>query len=353
MIESVKLKNFKGFHDFKLDGMTPIVLLSGKNNVGKTSFLESIFLFYDHKSPESFLKLNNFRNMTQNVASTSLWESLFFNQNVDESMRISLVEDGVETDLVYSADRNFIPSDNSMHPDVLNQFVSAAKSNYSLKYTMKRGFYEEFGHYTVSNAGIFSDSSMRNNAPAIDMKHCQFINEKISGSDVSILDWFGKAELAGEKESVLHNLKIIDPNIEDIRVITVSGQPTLYASVNGKFLPLKLCGDGINRLLYMILTIKENRDSIIFIDEIETGYHYSIYPQIWEVLAFIAEENNCQIIATTHSLECIFGAISGIGKAGKKEMFSYYRLEKTNDTVAHRFTYNKLEDALNMDLEVR
>ena len=43
----------------------------------------------------------------------------------------------------------------------------------------------------------------------------------------------------------------------------------------------------------------------ILIDEIETGFHYSMFDKLWEVIATTAKKNNCQIIATTHIYECM------------------------------------------------
>jgi AAA15 family ATPase/GTPase len=40
----ITINNFKAFYDFKIEGLTQINLISGKNNVGKTTFLESCYL---------------------------------------------------------------------------------------------------------------------------------------------------------------------------------------------------------------------------------------------------------------------------------------------------------------------
>lgn len=44
MIESIKFENFCGFESLELSDMRPITLISGKNNVGKSSVLEGVFL---------------------------------------------------------------------------------------------------------------------------------------------------------------------------------------------------------------------------------------------------------------------------------------------------------------------
>lgn len=353
MITSIRFENFKGFEQLELNDLTPIVLISGRNNAGKTSVLEGLFLYIDYKAADSFLKLNNFRGVIYPVTSNVIWESAFNNSDINKTMKITVVDDGVESALSYSVDKNYVPTDANVHPEVLNQFVVAAKNNYSLKYEFIQKDYEETGHLSISGAGILCNSSVKDNKAPIEMKHAQFINNMIASNDVTINDWFGKSELEGEKESVVDALRLIEPRLLDIRVISINGQPTLYANINGKLLPLKLCGDGINRLLYIILSIKENRDAVIFIDEIETGFHYSIYPKIWEIVAKVAKDNNCQIFATTHSIECIHGAVEGICEAGLKSSFSYYRLDRNGHTVSHRFSYDMLNRAISSDMEVR
>ncbi len=57
MIENIKLENFRGFKEIELTDLRRISLISGKNNSGKSSVLEGVFLFLDHLAPESFVKI--------------------------------------------------------------------------------------------------------------------------------------------------------------------------------------------------------------------------------------------------------------------------------------------------------
>ena len=76
--------------------------------------------------------------------------------------------------------------------------------------------------------------------------------------------------------------------------------------MRGRLLLLKMVGDGVNRLLSILLTIMRNPgpNAVLLIDEIETGFHYSVYGRLWEAVMNTARENRCQVIATTHSYEC-------------------------------------------------
>ena len=45
----------------------------------------------------------------------------------------------------------------------------------------------------------------------------------------------------------------------------------------------------------------------LLIDEIDTGLHYSIMGDLWEMVVEMARRNNVQVFATTHSLDCVRG----------------------------------------------
>ena len=64
MIQNIQFENFRGFRKMTLSDLRPVTLISGKNNVGKSSILEGIFLFFDHISPDSFMKISQFRGGT-------------------------------------------------------------------------------------------------------------------------------------------------------------------------------------------------------------------------------------------------------------------------------------------------
>ena len=70
MIERIAFDYFRGFEKLELLDIKPITLISGKNNAGKSSILEGIFLFLDHLAPESFTKINRFRDFIKWMCGT-------------------------------------------------------------------------------------------------------------------------------------------------------------------------------------------------------------------------------------------------------------------------------------------
>ena len=361
MIRSVSFQNFRGFKHLELPDLSPITLLSGKNNAGKSTVLEGIFLLVDYSDPMCFSKICNFRCLPVIPDFDILWKPLFYQLNTDEPIQI-FARLEYDTELVYyrADSSSSLPQDlKGMTPDAMNRFMSSAQGRYTLGYRFRQNeiSYTESRRFVVRPDGLiaseptgFLDSLGRDRAV---MPLTQIINSTITALQ-SPVELFGRLELGGRKSEILRVLKKMDLAFSDITAITTNGQTQLYGNMGGKLLPMRLAGDGMNRLLFIMLSIIENPNSIILVDEIENGFHYSMYPMIWEAIANAAQKSNCQVIATTHSYECVAGAIEGIEKADMKDNFCFFRLaQEKNGRCAHRFSYDVLRTALDAEMEVR
>ena len=52
MLERLHIQNYRVFNDLKIDQLSRINLIAGKNNSGKTSLLEAIFLLAGAGNPK-------------------------------------------------------------------------------------------------------------------------------------------------------------------------------------------------------------------------------------------------------------------------------------------------------------
>ena len=71
--------------------------------------------------------------------------------------------------------------------------------------------------------------------------------------------------------------------------------------------PLRSLGDGALRLFGVALALANSRDGFLLIDEAENGIHYSLQRDFWRMVLRTAQENDVQVVATTHSWDCIRG----------------------------------------------
>ena len=72
MITEAVIKNFKCFKQLTLPDLGRITIVGGKNNVGKTALLESLFLFFDRTSPNMVLRQTLISKIFQITLSSSI-----------------------------------------------------------------------------------------------------------------------------------------------------------------------------------------------------------------------------------------------------------------------------------------
>ena len=107
----------------------------------------------------------------------------------------------------------------------------------------------------------------------------------------------------------------------------------------------------MNRIARLILAISASSGGLVLIDEIETGLHHSVLPKVWKVIDKVANECDAQIIATTHSYECVQAAGQSLADTNS---FLLHRLE-ANGLGNRCVTYqpNDIATAIRHDFEVR
>jgi AAA15 family ATPase/GTPase len=94
-----------------------------------------------------------------------------------------------------------------------------------------------------------------------------------------------------------------DPSLDSFRII--SSEPKCSLKSDGKFRNLNEFGDGLHKYITFICLLLSSKNTIIFIDEIDVGIHYSQFDNLWKLFLEISKKQNIQLFATTHSKECI------------------------------------------------
>lgn len=369
MIESVKIKNFRCFEELDIPELKPVTLVSGLNNIGKTTLLEALFFMYDHVNGTPFHKINNTRSYVafRDTDIQNLWESVFYNMDTEKAILVETVDDGEKMILRIekeAADSPHLPAD--IREDIrVNVLTSLSLIPYALKMEYRKGDYVEKGDYVniTTPQGTPNQNQFLNGVrctrggnivPMEKMRSMLFVTPYMLRDESFLTDCFSKISVKGDKEKLLEIVQIVDADISDLMISTNSGFAQLYMRKNGMALPVKYSGDGLIKLLGLASRIMAYPDSIIMIDEIDTGMHYSMLPQMWSIIAKIAMANSSQIIATTHSYECIEAAINGIQEKDMRSCFEYIRLDKVGEAaLAKTYDYEVLRQAVNACLEVR
>ena len=76
LLNSIKIRNFRGFDNLQIDGFSEINLLIGKNNSGKSSLLEAFFLLIGMSNPMLPENINRLRGL--NIKNADEFKYLFY-----------------------------------------------------------------------------------------------------------------------------------------------------------------------------------------------------------------------------------------------------------------------------------
>jgi hypothetical protein len=121
---------------------------------------------------------------------------------------------------------------------------------------------------------------------------------------------YDKISLSPLEEYIVKALNIINEDIDRITFVNEELRehyriPVVSLKSSGRRVHLSSMGDGLNRVLTIILSLLNCENGILLLDEFETGLHYSVQKQLWEIIFLLAKELNVQVFVTSHSYDCI------------------------------------------------
>jgi AAA15 family ATPase/GTPase len=129
----------------------------------------------------------------------------------------------------------------------------------------------------------------------------------------------------------------------------------LHCELDGlpRAIPLLYMGGGFARLTTVLISIATAANGVVLVDEIENGLYYRHMPGVWRAVADAARSSNTQVIATTHSRECVQAAHEVFALEPEYD-FALHRMELTNGSPSV-VTYGREElgAAISLDLELR
>ncbi|WP_020605627.1 AAA family ATPase [Spirosoma spitsbergense] len=321
MLHSLEIRNYRNLRHLTIEKLGRVNLLVGKNNTGKTSVLEAVYLWANNGRFDVIYEILEsrdgfFESMSDDryIRGQAVLSSLFTDRLSDKKegqieINSQLESDSVELRIRLGQVKIKNPGleklpENSQ-PEVLRLSVSTSTDPIDriiLAEQFLRLKEPDFPNYGFSkdSANKFVKTSSENS-----------ISNGSLFDDIVTTDW---------EVEVVDALKIVDARISKLafRTDKVTGKryPVVRLDESNNPLPLRSMGDGINRILTIILAMVNCENGYLLIDEFENGLHYSVQEKIWEIIFYLAEKLNIQVFATTHSLDCVeaFSAVLNNGR---------------------------------------
>lgn len=388
MLRSLIVKNYRNLKDLKINSIGRINLITGKNNSGKSTLLEAISIYstkgdigwiynlLDERGESYKNDTNSKSTFSSNLkAVSSLFSDRVVSFDPNESIYIGTIDNTLFGQKQSTEDftalkfikyiyeliddsnieisertilrRQRIVLDNDNANDVSDYKVGLEVKSGNSQYLIPL---EEERPYR---------SSYRSRSILSESVNFQYVRTRNIDNEVSSKLWDSIA-LTEKETYVIDALRIIEPSVERVAFIGdeeyARRQRTTVIKLKGKntVLPLKSMGDGINRILTIILALVNSDNGYLLIDEFENGLHYSVQEKLWKIIFTLAGDLNIQIFATTHSDDCIRAFESVLNTASNKADGKMFRLDNINGQIKPvEFDAQELKIAADHDIETR
>jgi len=359
MYKKFTIQDFRGIKYLTIEDCRQVNLLVGKNNCGKTTILESLFLLTGPANPELPPRINAFRGFK--LIDENSWRMLFNKFDVNSNAKISgqLKEPLERRNLIIKPNlksRSYItPVKTTTDKELID-----IKDSYSGLTPIIEGLILEYSFKPRGRKPKKITTKIAKKGPGIEITTPKDYKEPLRGVfinpntiSVNMAKRFNNIQIRKETQRIIEVLRQMDRSLNDL---SLGEDGIIYCDTGlDRLVPINALGDGIFRLLSIILAISDTQNGIVLIDEIENGFHYSSQRILWNAIFKSADEFNVQIFATTHSLECVKTFSSSYSQlAQNNDNIRLYRIERKDDQFkVVSYDHETLEASLDSDWEVR
>ncbi len=325
MIKSIEINRFRGIKQLRLDDLRMINIVVGPSATGKTALLEGLRLALGATPQVAYnLALRGIPNFLFPNPSReqfeSLWSPLFFDFAINESVEFHVVNsdgDQAKSEIYFDESKAVIaapvpvPNTGSM-PGASAGHAMAASAIAPIAF--KRKAFD--GSESTLRAAVGPNGQLNFDqgpdlAPTID-----FLTPVWQSNPQLVAITFSRLSVENTEKDVVQTLRQQFPEIQEISVQSPTLFPVLYAGLSqrARKMPLALVSSGISKFISLLLAIEGGKGGVLLVDEIENGIYYQTMPALLEALHSAARRMGVQLFLTTHSWECLKGAVPQIEK---------------------------------------
>ena len=371
-LPDLSIRNFRGIQGLAIGRLGRVTLLGGRNGIGKTTVLEAVRVYAARAHPRALDEMLGQRGEIQRRGDddplrTRFWDytTLFHGRAAAQEPTVTIGPASGPAQLVMhlSPWEHLAKSQKDSFADTSMaegwkflrvEFKGAQVAVPAVPVERDPGSVELRRHYTrMHRLGHLQYERWG-------ALNCESLGPGIADNSTLARFW-DRVALTEEEDLSLQALRLASSDIERIAAIGGEGSDfrehsrRIVAKVRGHPdpVPLKSLGDGATRLFAAGLALANSRGGFLVIDEAENGIHYSLEHAFWRMLLRAAQDYNVQVLATTHSSDCVAGFARAAAEAEDIDGF-YVRLEGDSDGLrAVEYTEEELQTVAEQAIEVR
>ena len=377
-LPDLSIVGFRGIRELCIPRLGRVTLLAGKNGVGKTTVLEAVRVYAARGSHRILsMLLSNREEFVATIDEdhdkllTPHPAALFYNRQISRDSEIiigpeNLTEKNLKIKVTVPTKKQAdllgkLGYDETADDPMLVMRVSFSGREQIIPWLLSDG-----SRITKLTERRYHLPGLQRNFRWFDDQHelphaleCQsFGPGLLSNEEVADL-WDGIALTSNEDRAVQALNLVLGGAVDRVTMVRDIGyrsegrRVVVKLQEQGTPVSLKSLGDGATRLFGIALALAGSQNGFLVIDEAENGIHHSVHGDFWRMILRTAEENNVQVLATTHSFDCV----SGFAKAAVESDASegvLVRLERETERVrAVVYSEKEIETAAKQRIEVR
>ncbi|MFN8284959.1 MAG: AAA family ATPase [Chitinophagales bacterium] len=373
-ITEIEVKNFKKFDHLSVENIGQFNLITGDNNVGKTTLLESLLIDenvdYCIENLHRILCNRLVHIHPKNIHSNN---PVFPSDNYFDYLKNKNTINDIEFNWKNKNSVSFNYKFQDVRVNELNEndFQKEKKHNYKVGRPnlwiriFKDGILDEIQFMYLDD---FKRDLQYGYLPMIykntgfNLDVVQFYSEiiglnegeSLTAAFLSRYDTSGIKSLNYEqKVNFIKYLSLFYEDIEDINIRDYRQIDILCIKLKRfeDYVPITFLGDGINEFIRYILEIQKCKDKHLMIDEVGTGIHHSKLAAFWKIILQVANNEDVQLFATTHSQECIDAFAKAADELGEDfsndiRLIELEESKKSGKIYASTFSYDNIKTGL-------
>lgn len=315
------IEGFRGIDLLEIPRLGRVTLLAGKNGVGKSTVLEAVFAYAHNGDPSGLASMLLLHRewaedvfLPQHSTPAPDWKSLFTGRTggrteigPKDAARLEIEDYVLSTDEEIARIMQIIQV-TGPQPEFRKALkVTHGQAQYIAPLLPvrgdSRGVYPMKWYQTASEGReIDCDMLLSDMLPA----------DMAFNSEIALYQAWDQAIKKNKERLIATAVKLaLDSDIEDIHLtgdMNTGGRKIMVKlASHDERVPLHSMGQGAVQLFGIATALAKNSNGILLIDEAESGLHYSVQRDFWRMVLQTAQANNVQVLATTHSADCIRG----------------------------------------------
>lgn len=329
-MNSLLINNYKKIRHLLIPKLGRVNLVWGKNNVGKSTLLEALSIYASNGHVSQLYEILKMRGEDLNVFGyrdsitteeelnaflplvSDYKKSILETEGVQvgeseenvvtiKLVRVSRVRTNLSESGKISTIRVVAPIDAPQEENIVSQSLGIQMANHS----------KQLDYVINLNGQGFKDFRLLDSVGMPINVPFNYISSN-GNQGTSIDKLWASVSMSENEDYVIKALQIIEPRIKRFNILTSDSTgseqgfiPFVLLEGENSRVRLSSMGDGINRILTIILSLINCKGGIFLLDEFENGLHYSVQSKLWDIIFELAKNLDVQVFVTTHSNDCI------------------------------------------------